>query len=152
MSYKFLFFCCSETYGPFTRCYDHPSWNTLSLEDRAKLMARQGQAFATAQDVRVVLPPKDENDQVLVDVPKDGKTVGEIMTRGNIVMKEVSYGLNCGMGALVLILCSISAIQRLRKKLFEEGTSVLEIWLLCNRMASWLSWTGVRILLSPEER
>lgn len=52
-------------------------------------MARQGQAFATAQEVRVVLPPKDENDQVLVDVPRDGKTVGEIMTRGNIVMKEV---------------------------------------------------------------
>jgi len=78
----------TETYGPFTRCYDQPSWGALSLEERAKLMARQGQSFATAQEVRVVIPAKDENDDTLVDVPKDGKTIGEIVTRGNIVMKE----------------------------------------------------------------
>ncbi|EGN94407.1 hypothetical protein SERLA73DRAFT_188276 [Serpula lacrymans var. lacrymans S7.3] len=76
------------TYGPFTRCYDQPSWALLSLEERAKLMARQGQSFATAQEVRVVYPPKSEDDQEVVDVPKDGKTVGEVATRGNIVMKE----------------------------------------------------------------
>lgn len=52
-------------------------------------MARQGQSFATAQNVRVVYPPRHENDQELIDVPKDGRTVGEIVTRGNIVMKEV---------------------------------------------------------------
>ncbi|KAF9240924.1 acetyl-CoA synthetase-like protein [Melanogaster broomeanus] len=78
-----------QTYGPFTRCYDQPVWKTLTLTERAKLMARQGQSFATAQNVRVVYPPKHENDQDLEDVPKDGKTVGEIVTRGNIVMKEV---------------------------------------------------------------
>ncbi|KAF8844063.1 acetyl-CoA synthetase-like protein [Paxillus ammoniavirescens] len=78
----------TETYGPFTRCYDQPFWTTLPLAERAKLMARQGQSFATAQNVRVVYPPKHENDQDLIDVPKDGKTVGEIVTRGNIVMKE----------------------------------------------------------------
>lgn len=55
-------------------------------------MARQGQSFATAQEARVVYPAQEgksvaEND-ILVDVPKDGKTVGEIVTRGNIVMKE----------------------------------------------------------------
>ncbi|KAH7915387.1 hypothetical protein BJ138DRAFT_1141987 [Hygrophoropsis aurantiaca] len=77
-----------ETYGPFTRCYDQPFWKSLPLEQRAKLMARQGQIFATAQNVRVVYPPKNENDQELVDVPKDGQTIGEIITRGNIVMKE----------------------------------------------------------------
>ncbi|KAF8140118.1 hypothetical protein EV363DRAFT_1426556 [Boletus edulis] len=64
-----------HTYGPFTRY-------------RAKLMARQGQSFATAENVRVVYPPKHEDDQELIDVPKDGSTVGEIVTRGNIVMKE----------------------------------------------------------------
>ena len=79
----------SQTYGPFTRCYDQPSWTSLSLEDRAKLMARQGHSFATAQNVRVVYPPRHENDQELIDVHKDGSTVGEIVTRGNIVMKEV---------------------------------------------------------------
>jgi len=78
----------TETYGPFTRCYDQDSWSSFSLQDRAKLMARQGQSFATAQEVRVVYPPRHDNDQELIDVPRDGKTVGEIVTRGNIVMKE----------------------------------------------------------------
>ncbi|KAH7921787.1 acetyl-CoA synthetase-like protein [Leucogyrophana mollusca] len=76
------------TYGPFTRCYDQPFWKDLPLDQRAKLMARQGQSFATAQEVRVVYPPKHDGDQELVDVPKDGRTIGEIITRGNIVMKE----------------------------------------------------------------
>ncbi|TDL28404.1 acetyl-CoA synthetase-like protein [Rickenella mellea] len=73
------------TYGPFTRAYAQPSWEMLSLEERAKLMARQGHSFATAQEVRVV--SFGDNDE-LIDVPADGKTVGEIVTRGNIVMKE----------------------------------------------------------------
>ena len=65
----------------------------MPLEDRAKLMARQGHAFATASEARVVYPPKEgeSDDAELVDVPKDGKTIGEIVTRGNIVMKEVRF-------------------------------------------------------------
>lgn len=55
-------------------------------------MSRQGQSFATAQEVRVVYTPKEgeaiTGDEVLVDVPNDGKTIGEIVTRGNIVMQE----------------------------------------------------------------
>lgn len=78
-----------KTYGPFTRSYDQPHWKTLTLEQRAKLMARQGQSFATAQEARVVYLPENENDQELRDIPKDGRTVGEILMRGNIVMKEV---------------------------------------------------------------
>lgn len=58
-------------------------------------MARQGQSFATAQEVRIVVPAKDEKDDVLVDVPRDGKSIGEIVTRGNIVMKEVHQKLIC---------------------------------------------------------
>ncbi|KAL5534450.1 hypothetical protein ACEPAG_912 [Sanghuangporus baumii] len=73
------------TYGPFTRGYAQPFWKDISLEARAKFMARQGHAFATAQDVRVVY--QDDSDE-LTDVPADGKTVGEVVTRGNIVMKE----------------------------------------------------------------
>ncbi|KAG6842534.1 hypothetical protein C0991_000060 [Blastosporella zonata] len=54
-------------------------------------MARQGQAFATAQDVRVVYQPGEfANEDELIDVPRDGKTLGEIVTRGNITMKEAS--------------------------------------------------------------
>ncbi|KAJ3990566.1 hypothetical protein F5890DRAFT_1480541 [Lentinula detonsa] len=81
----------TETYGPFTRNYPQDSWSSLSLEERSKRMARQGHPFATAGDMRVVYRT-DENpdgpDGGLVDVPKDGKTMGEIVTRGNIVMKE----------------------------------------------------------------
>ncbi|KAH9175520.1 acetyl-CoA synthetase-like protein [Lactarius sanguifluus] len=73
----------TETYGPFTRNYSRPSWFALPLSERAKLSARQGHAFATASPARVVYPTKSPGDK-LVDVPRDGKTVGEIVTRGNI--------------------------------------------------------------------
>ncbi|KAF8489608.1 acetyl-CoA synthetase-like protein [Gautieria morchelliformis] len=72
------------TYGPFTRNYPQPSWTSLSLEERAKFMARQGHAFATADEARVVLFNKDGT---MKDVPADGRTLGEIAVRGNIVMK-----------------------------------------------------------------
>ncbi|KAF7310742.1 Amp-binding domain [Mycena chlorophos] len=74
----------TETYGPFTRNYEQDAWTKMSIHERSQLMARQGHAFATAQNVRVV---KVEGSE-LTDVPRDGKTIGEIVTRGNIVMKE----------------------------------------------------------------
>jgi hypothetical protein len=62
----------------------------LPLEQRAKLLARQGHSFATAKEVRVVyLPGEKSNKEELIDVPRDGKTLGEVVTKGNIVMKEV---------------------------------------------------------------
>ncbi|KAI0257390.1 acetyl-CoA synthetase-like protein [Lactifluus subvellereus] len=76
----------TETYGPFTRNYPQPSWSALPLSERAKLSARQGHAFATSSPLRVVYPPKSPGDK-LADVPHDGKTVGEIVVRGNIVMQ-----------------------------------------------------------------
>lgn len=69
-------------------------------------MARQGQAFATAEDVRVVFPyPEGVEDGPLVDVPRDGKTVGEIVTRGNIVMKEVWHLAFCSFTANIMLTC-----------------------------------------------
>ena len=50
-------------------------------------MARQGNNFATAEELRVVDIANNQGE--LLDVPPDGRTVGEIVTRGNIVMKEV---------------------------------------------------------------
>ncbi|QRV91219.1 AMP binding enzyme [Ceratobasidium sp. AG-Ba] len=73
------------TYGPFTRNHPQPEWARISLDERAKFVARQGQAFATADEARVVFT---DSGDVLRDVPADGKTVGEIVVRGNIVMKE----------------------------------------------------------------
>lgn len=77
-----------ETYGPFTRSYSRPEYMKITLEERARFYARQGHAFATADEARVVY--QGENQTELRDVPADGMTVGEIVTRGNIVMKEVS--------------------------------------------------------------
>ncbi|KAJ8084181.1 hypothetical protein PM082_002948 [Marasmius tenuissimus] len=53
-------------------------------------MARQGHASATTDIVRVVCRPAEgeEPSDELVDVPWDGETMGEIATRGNLVMKE----------------------------------------------------------------
>jgi hypothetical protein len=98
----------------------------LSLEKRARFYARQGHAFATADEARVV--EQDENLTELRDVPWDGKTVGEIVTRGNIVMKQVSLH-----HTLLFLGCypssSTSAILKLRRRRSVEEVSIQEIWL-----------------------
>ena len=69
----------TETYGPITVCPEQESWRELPTEDRAKLLARQGQALPSADLVRVV-------DDQTRDVPRDGETIGEVVMRGNNVM------------------------------------------------------------------
>jgi fatty-acyl-CoA synthase len=71
----------TETYGPTTICEWHPEWDQLPAEEQSQHRARQGQAYLTADMVRVV----DEN---MDDVVKDGNTMGEVVMRGNNVMKE----------------------------------------------------------------
>ena len=70
----------TETYGPYTVCDWHEEWAALSPEDRARLLARQGQAYVIADPVRVV-------DEHMADVPRDAQTLGEVVMRGNDVMK-----------------------------------------------------------------
>jgi fatty-acyl-CoA synthase len=70
----------TETYAPITTNQGRPAWATLPLGEQMRLLARQGQGHVTADLVRVV----DENMQ---DVPRDGQTLGEVVMRGNIVMK-----------------------------------------------------------------
>ncbi|MGI8860912.1 MAG: acyl--CoA ligase family protein [Rubrobacteraceae bacterium] len=70
----------TETYGPMTTSGVHPEWGELDNEEKARLMARQGQGYTTADLVRVV----DENMQ---DVERDGETMGEIVMHGNMVAK-----------------------------------------------------------------
>jgi fatty-acyl-CoA synthase len=70
----------TETYGPMTICVEHPEWDELALEERARLLARQGAAYVTHEPVRVA-------DERLRDVPRDAATVGEVVMRGNNVMK-----------------------------------------------------------------
>ena len=71
----------TETYGPHTVCEWHREWDSLPPEQQARLRARQGQAYLTAELVRVV-------DEDMKDVPRDGRTMGEVVMRGNNVMKE----------------------------------------------------------------
>src|SRR6266567_5740381 len=69
----------TETYGPITVCAEQETWRELPLEQRAKLMARQGQAYISSDLIRVV-------DEQMNDVPRDGETMGEVIMRGNNVM------------------------------------------------------------------
>jgi fatty-acyl-CoA synthase len=69
----------TETYGPITVCEWHREWDALPVEEQARLLARQGQGYVTADLVRVV-------DDGMNDVPQDGATMGEVVMRGNNVM------------------------------------------------------------------
>ncbi len=70
----------TETYGPYTVCAWHRAWDDLPSDDQARLLARQGQGYVTADRARVV---DDAGD----DVPRDASTMGEVCMRGNNVMK-----------------------------------------------------------------
>ncbi|MCY7288851.1 MAG: AMP-binding protein, partial [Cryobacterium sp.] len=69
----------TEVYGPYTICEYQPEWDGLPSEERARRSSRQGFGMLQAESARVV-------DADMVDVPKDGSTIGEIVLRGNNVM------------------------------------------------------------------
>ncbi|KAG6893428.1 hypothetical protein C0992_010013, partial [Termitomyces sp. T32_za158] len=107
--------------------YEQDSWLGLSLEERSKYMARQGHAFATAQDVRVVYQPGEHaKEDELVDVPRDGKTLGEIVTQGNITMKEASPESLLSNCYHDVSLRSTLTTRRQRQRLSVEEHSGLE--------------------------
>ncbi|MDT7710001.1 MAG: hypothetical protein QOG20_5608 [Pseudonocardiales bacterium] len=75
----------TETYGPYSvNQYQRP-WDDLPAEERATLQARQGVGMVSADRLRVV--EVELVDGGLKDVPADGTTMGEIVMRGNNVMK-----------------------------------------------------------------
>jgi fatty-acyl-CoA synthase len=71
----------TEVYGPASVCAEQPGWDDLAVEERAVLKRRQGVAYHL-QDKVTVLDP-----ETMKPVPQDGETIGEVMFRGNIVMK-----------------------------------------------------------------
>jgi fatty-acyl-CoA synthase len=71
----------TETYGPATFCAWQDGWEALPPPERASQMARQGVSYATAEGMMVADPA------TLAPVPRDGATMGEVMLRGNTVMK-----------------------------------------------------------------
>ena len=71
----------TEVYGPCVVCAWDPEWDNLSKEKQAEIKSRQGVAYIVQEGIRVV----NQND--FSDVPRDGKTIGEVLLRGNITMK-----------------------------------------------------------------
>jgi fatty-acyl-CoA synthase len=71
----------TEVYGPASVCAPQPGWEKLPMEERAQLNRRQGVPYHLQQAVTVI------NPETMQQVPADGTTMGEVMFRGNIVMK-----------------------------------------------------------------
>ncbi len=71
----------TEVYGPASVCAEQPGWDALPVEQRAQLKRRQGVAYPLQEAVTVMDP------ETMREVPRDGETIGEVMFRGNIVMK-----------------------------------------------------------------
>ncbi len=70
----------TETYGPHSICAWQPHWDALPVEEKAVIKSRQGVPYIVALEMRVV------ND-TMEDVPRDAMTIGEVIMRGNNVMK-----------------------------------------------------------------
>jgi fatty-acyl-CoA synthase len=71
----------TEVYGPAVVCDWHEDWNDLPAAGRAALKARQGVRYPVLDGLMVADP------QTMAPVPADNATMGEVMMRGNIVMK-----------------------------------------------------------------
>lgn len=71
----------TETYGPAVVNEWHREWDTLDPVNRISMKARQGVRYNALEDLSVRDP------ETMEPVPDDGETIGEVMFRGNIVMK-----------------------------------------------------------------
>jgi fatty-acyl-CoA synthase len=71
----------TETYGPAAINDWHREWEALNSSDQAAKKARQGVAYPVLEALDVIDP------ETMQAVPRDGETLGEVMFRGNVVMK-----------------------------------------------------------------
>jgi fatty-acyl-CoA synthase len=71
----------TEVYGPASVAVKREDWARQSLSEQARLNGRQGVRYALQEGMTVLDPT------TMAEVPADGQTMGEIMFRGNIVMK-----------------------------------------------------------------
>jgi len=72
----------TETYGHVTEClWNEEAWGDLDAEERAAVKARTGVLMAMMEQITVMDP------ETMTEVPRDSATLGEIMIRGNCVMK-----------------------------------------------------------------
>jgi fatty-acyl-CoA synthase len=71
----------TETYGHILQCAWNDEWNSYDENKQNEIKARQGVKYPNTEDAIVMDP------ETMKPVPKDGKTMGEIMIKGNVVMK-----------------------------------------------------------------
>ena len=71
----------TETYGHVTQCAWNEEWESFTEDKQNEIKARQGVRYPNTEGVTVMDP------ETMTDVARDGKTIGEIMIRGNVVMK-----------------------------------------------------------------
>ena len=71
----------TECYGPSVVCAWHEEWDSLPADEQARLKARQGVTYPVLEDLMVADP------ETMAPCPADGETMGEIMMRGNVLMK-----------------------------------------------------------------
>jgi len=71
----------TETYGHILQCAWNDEWNSLEKNKKNEIKARQGVRYPNTESAVVM------NPETMKPVPNDGKTMGEIMIRGNVVMK-----------------------------------------------------------------
>ena len=71
----------TETYGPAVVNDWHQEWSDLPSDQQASLKARQGVRYLPLEDLDVIDP------DTMMSVPRDGETLGEVMFKGNVVMK-----------------------------------------------------------------
>ncbi len=71
----------TESFGPSTYCAPQAAWENADLETKAQAMSRQGVRYPTLYEQAILDPA------TLKPVPADGRTIGELMLRGNTIMK-----------------------------------------------------------------
>jgi fatty-acyl-CoA synthase len=71
----------TEVYGPAAVAIKRPGWAGETLSEQARLNGRQGARYMLQEGMTVMDP------EAMTEVPADGETIGEIMFRGNIMMK-----------------------------------------------------------------
>ena len=71
----------TEVYGPAVICEWKEEWNSLPSEPKSVKKARQGVQYPSLEELSI------RDSETMKAVPKDGKTLGEVMMRGNMIMK-----------------------------------------------------------------
>ena len=92
----------TEVFGPMTICEWQNAWNDLPASRRAEMKARQGVAYPSVEEVRVVDP------KTMIDVPNDGTTIGEVVEHPQLVARGLFTEADSPVGPIPVVRCPLS--------------------------------------------